>query len=206
MQGWDFQVSPVISGAKDFISYAFSSAKRREKNQPSHKSREQREFFSPCFSLSSANFGIMLLKTTSRNENLFMKKVRSTPFCDPDRVRSSPVPSWGSSGERSRGSRALPEAQPRRCPGAAAAPRRAAQEGSRAPPSSATPGTAPGARSHAGEARTNSPITPQAFEATAQSCGTGLSFEKTSETPNAFPSICFVGSKGEGGKNRLTLL
>lgn len=167
MQGWDFQVSPVISGAKDLISPAFSNAKMRKKTL-SHKSREQREIFFPCFSSRSANFGIMLLKTTSRNENLFIKKVKATPFCDPDGVHSSPIPSWSSSGERSRGSRALPEAQPRRCPGAAAAPRRAAQEGSRAPPSSATPGTAPGARSHAGEARTNSAITPQAFEATTQ--------------------------------------
>lgn len=33
MQAWGFQVSPVISGAKDLISSAFSTAKREEKKK-----------------------------------------------------------------------------------------------------------------------------------------------------------------------------
>lgn len=60
-----FQVSPVISGAKDLISSALSNAKRGKKKKTAIKAENKEKFFSPCFSSRSTNFGVMLLKTTS---------------------------------------------------------------------------------------------------------------------------------------------
>lgn len=140
-----FQVSPVISGAKDLISSALSNAKRGKKKEDSHKSREQREFFFPCFSSRSTNFGVMLLKTTNRNENFFIRKVKATRLKG---VRHSPISSSSSCRGAMLSSCGCRSRSPGGAPGAAAAPlpaggHRRAAELRRAP----APGTAPGARS-----------------------------------------------------------
>lgn len=109
MQGWVFQVSPVISGAKDLISPAFSNAKRKKPR--SRKRREQREIFFLVFLWDWQTLG-NCLKKTSWNENFFIRKVKATYFYHlcvsfPTGVGSSPMSFSCSSRKASREDRHL---------------------------------------------------------------------------------------------------
>lgn len=142
----------------------FQLLKGKKKKKDSHKSREQRQNFPFCFSSSSANFGVMLLKTRSWNENFFIFHL----CLSPRRVRSCRISSWSSSGEDPRNA-ALPGRGSRR-----------AGTGGQQSSGDRSPGT---------ETTTNSGMTPQSFETAAQGCRAALNCERMSENPNK-PELC----------------